>query len=264
MITQQRPARPEMSPRFLPDAAQRAWAELGASTYDRSTTDTVTLFDPDTVEVLPVPVARWLRHTIAPGTALQRGVQVSMHGDIRIGKWRPFTADQIVAPSGYVWAAEAGRFPMKVRGYDRYSSTTGQMSWRLFGLIPVVNTTGTDVGAMLPDVRPDWVGLACPSKDMYTYHEAENSGGDPCCSCCGEPWQRSANDDGRSAHRRAGMSARRGDEAGEPNRESERNRDPAKGPGIVLVAEPGVCSGDHLTRAGHGAERRGGPTDLEG
>ena len=68
-----------------------------------------------------------------------------MHGQIRIGRWMPFTAHQIVAPDGYLWAAEAGRFGIRVRGFDRYSGATGQMSWRLFGRIPVVSAAGPDI-----------------------------------------------------------------------------------------------------------------------
>ena len=34
----------------------------------------------------------------------------------------PFTAEQIVAPAGYIWAADAGRFPIKISGFDRYSA----------------------------------------------------------------------------------------------------------------------------------------------
>ncbi len=130
---------PDTCPGFLPDAAKRSWAELGSSI------STGEPFEPGMVDLLPAPVARWLRHAIAPGTPLREGVQVSMHGNIKIGKWMPFTADQIVASTGYLWAAEAGRFPIMVRGFDRYSATTAQMSWRLFGLIPVVSTAGPDV-----------------------------------------------------------------------------------------------------------------------
>ena len=128
------------SPAFLPDTAQRSWAALG-----RSAETAVATFDPDTIGMLPAPVIRWLRHTIAPGTPLYTGVQVSMHGEIRIKKWLPFTAQQIVSPTGYIWAAEAGKFPMNFRGYDRYSDDTGHMSWKLYGHIPLVNATGCDI-----------------------------------------------------------------------------------------------------------------------
>ena len=127
-------------PAFLPGTAQRSWAAL-----DRSTESADATFDPDSIGMLPAPVIRWLRHTIAPGTPLSAGVQVSMHGEIRIKKWLPFTAQQIVSPTGYIWAAEAGKFPMNFRGYDRYSDDTGHMSWKLYGHIPLVNATGSDI-----------------------------------------------------------------------------------------------------------------------
>lgn len=129
-----------MMPGFLPESARRTWADLATVTETAGV-----VFDPDSTRTLPAPVARWLRHAIAPGTRLRSGVQLSMHGDIKIRRWMPFTAKQIVATTGYIWAAEAGRFPIRIRGFDRYSAATGQMSWRLFGAIPVVSATGPDV-----------------------------------------------------------------------------------------------------------------------
>ncbi len=130
----------EAQPDFLLDSAQRSWLQLASPTPA-----VPKKFDPDAIDVLPAPVIRWLRHAITPGTPLLSGAQVAMHGDIRIGKWRAFTAQQIVAPTGYIWAAESGNFALRVRGYDRYSATTGQMVWRLFGHIPVVNASGADI-----------------------------------------------------------------------------------------------------------------------
>ncbi len=127
-------------PAFLPATAQQAWAGL-----HRPSGPAGEGFDPDRTAGLPPPAARWLRHAIPPGAPLLGGVQLSMHGTIRIGRWLPFTAHQIVAPTGYIWAAEAGRFPITIRGFDRYSGATGQMSWRLFGRIPVVSASGTDI-----------------------------------------------------------------------------------------------------------------------
>jgi hypothetical protein len=54
-----------------------------------------------------------------------------MRGHIRLGGWRPFTAQQVLAPSGFVWAATARVAGLPVTGFDRYSSGTGQMRWRL-------------------------------------------------------------------------------------------------------------------------------------
>jgi hypothetical protein len=33
----------------------------------------------------------------------------AMHGQIKLGRWRPFTARQVLTPpDGYIWAATAG------------------------------------------------------------------------------------------------------------------------------------------------------------
>jgi hypothetical protein len=66
-------------PPWLPEPATRSWTDLGTAT---DTADAE--FDPDSVDTLPAPVARWLRHAIAPGSRLRSGVQLSMHGRIRI------------------------------------------------------------------------------------------------------------------------------------------------------------------------------------
>ncbi|MGE5287240.1 MAG: DUF6544 family protein [Micromonosporaceae bacterium] len=94
---------------------------------------------------LPQPARRWLAHAISTGTPLWRTVELSMRGQIRLGQWRPFTAKEILAPSGgYIWAATARVAGLPVTGFDRLSSGTGQMSWRLLRLIPVMTAAGPD------------------------------------------------------------------------------------------------------------------------
>jgi hypothetical protein len=103
-------------------------------------------FDPSMITELPAPARRWLTHAIAPGTPLWPSAQLFMHGQIRIGQWRPFTARQILAPpAGYIWAATARLAGLPVIGYDRLSSGTGEMRWRLLNLIPVMTAAGPDV-----------------------------------------------------------------------------------------------------------------------
>ncbi len=95
---------------------------------------------------LPPAVRRWLALAIAPDAAPARTAILSMHGLIRIGGWRPFRARQVIDPAnGYIWAATAGRWPLVVRGFDRYSGGDGEMRWQLFGRIPVMSATGADV-----------------------------------------------------------------------------------------------------------------------
>jgi hypothetical protein len=80
------------------------------------------------------PVRRW------------SSVQLTMRGHIRLGSsWRPFTAQQVLAPSGFIWAATARVAGLPVTGFDRYSFGTGQMRWRLLGLVPVMTASGPDV-----------------------------------------------------------------------------------------------------------------------
>jgi hypothetical protein len=103
-------------------------------------------FEPAMLAGLPEPARRWLTHAIAPGTPLFGTVDLTMRGQIRLGAWRPFTARQVLAPpSGFIWAATARLFGLPVRGFDRYSRGSGQMRWRLLGLIPVMAGTGSDV-----------------------------------------------------------------------------------------------------------------------
>jgi hypothetical protein len=103
-------------------------------------------FSEDAVAGLPEPARRWLTHAIAPDTPLWRSVELRMRGHIRLGTWRPFTARQVLAPPhGFIWSATARVAGLPVSGFDRYSSATGQLRWRLLGLIPVMSAAGPDV-----------------------------------------------------------------------------------------------------------------------
>ena len=103
-------------------------------------------FAADLVTGLPEPARRWLTHAVAAGTPLWPTVQLIMRGQIRLGAWRPFTARQLLAPPhGFIWAATARVAGLPVTGFDRYSSGTGQMRWRLLGLVPVMTGAGPDV-----------------------------------------------------------------------------------------------------------------------
>jgi hypothetical protein len=102
-------------------------------------------FVPDLVTGLPEPARRWLTRAITPGTPLWSSVQLTMHGQIKLRAWRPFRARQVLAPSGFIWAATARVAQLPVTVFDRYSSGTGQMRWRLLGLIPGTSASGADV-----------------------------------------------------------------------------------------------------------------------
>jgi hypothetical protein len=119
---------------------RQEWLRLAAAAADPP------VFDPAMTVDLPPPARRWLAHAIAAGTPLWPTVELSMRGQIKLGQWRSFTARQVLAPpDGYIWAATARLAGLPVTGYDRLSSGSGQMRWRLLRLIPVMTAAGPDI-----------------------------------------------------------------------------------------------------------------------
>lgn len=95
---------------------------------------------------LPEPARRWLAHAVAAGTPRPRFVELGMRGEIRIGAWRPFVARQVVRPgAGFIWAATARICGVPISGSDRYWHGSGEMRWRLAGLLPVMSGSGPDI-----------------------------------------------------------------------------------------------------------------------
>ena len=51
------------------------------------------------LEGLPEPVQRHLAQAITPGTALATSARLRMRGHIKVGRWLPFRARQILTPT---------------------------------------------------------------------------------------------------------------------------------------------------------------------
>ena len=101
------------------------------------------VFSPGELDGLPEPVLRYLNAAVAPGTPLARTARIRMHGTIRIGRWLPFRAHEVISPhTGFVWSARAGAV---ITGSDRYVDGAGLADWRLVGLVPVMHAEGRDV-----------------------------------------------------------------------------------------------------------------------
>jgi hypothetical protein len=80
---------------------------------------------------------------IAPGTAIATAVTLTMRGRIKLGRWLPFRAKQVLNPyEGFIWAARVAGL---IVGSDRYLDGIGEMHWKLAGLLPVANEVGPDV-----------------------------------------------------------------------------------------------------------------------
>ncbi|MGB5432507.1 MAG: DUF6544 family protein [Acidimicrobiia bacterium] len=95
------------------------------------------------LEGLPGPVASYFRAAVTPGTPLALSARIRMRGRIKIGRWVPFTAREVLTPHvGFVWAARAAGI---VAGSDRFVDGHGEMNWRLFGLVRVMQESGPDV-----------------------------------------------------------------------------------------------------------------------
>lgn len=101
------------------------------------------VFSGSELEGLPAPVQRYLQAAIAPGTPLATAARLRMRGQIKVGRWMPFHARQLLAPrSGFQWSARAAGV---LTGFDRYAEGRGEMCWRLLGSLPVMRAGGPDV-----------------------------------------------------------------------------------------------------------------------
>ena len=95
------------------------------------------------LEGLPKPVQRHLAQAITPGTALATSARLRMRGHIKVGRWLPFRARQILnTHTGFVWAARAAGI---IAGSDRYVDGNGGLDWKLLGLLTVAHAEGPDV-----------------------------------------------------------------------------------------------------------------------
>ena len=100
-------------------------------------------FDDTELDGLPDPVQRFLRTTIAPGTPLARTARIRMRGHIKVGRWLPFRASEVLTPHrGFIWAARAAGV---IAGSDHYAQGQGQMDWKVAGLFRVMRAEGPDV-----------------------------------------------------------------------------------------------------------------------
>ena len=105
--------------------------------------DAVGRFTETELEGLPSPVQRYFRTAIAAGTALALTTRIRMYGRIKIGRWLPVRARELLSPhQGFIWVARAAGL---ISGFDRYANGRGEMNWKLAGLIPVMRADGPDV-----------------------------------------------------------------------------------------------------------------------
>lgn len=112
----------------------------------RSAAEAADIFPPPAFDRLPDLARRYLRHAVAPGTRLATAVRLRMHGHIKLQRWLPFNAEQVIhRERGMIWRARARVSGIPVRGYDRLVDGAGEMRWRLMGILPVMSAAGPDI-----------------------------------------------------------------------------------------------------------------------
>jgi hypothetical protein len=103
-------------------------------------------FDAAMLTRLPQGAGRYLKHAIAVGTPLASAVRLRMHGQIKLKRWYPFSAEQVICWSrGFIWAAVVRMRGMQIRGSDSFVDGRGSMRWKLFGILPIISASGPDV-----------------------------------------------------------------------------------------------------------------------
>ncbi len=103
-------------------------------------------FDPAEIQERPEPVRRYLEHAIEPGTPKYRAVKLQMTGEIKLGEWRPFEAQQVLYwDIGLIWKGTAKLGFVPVAGSDRFLYGQGELDWRILGIIPVAQGDGVDI-----------------------------------------------------------------------------------------------------------------------
>ena len=98
---------------------------------------------------LPGPAQRYLLHAISPGTPLATSVRFTMTGSFSTkpgADWMPLSAEQILAPPlGFLWKAAIKKGIISFSGADYYANNRGLTLFRLWNLIPIVNSKGPDI-----------------------------------------------------------------------------------------------------------------------
>lgn len=102
---------------------------------------------PELLAHLPTAVQLYLNHAIAPGTTLASGVKLWMHGEIKLGKeWHPFKGEEVIYWNrGMIWRATTWMQGLPIWGADRIVDGMAEMQWKILGLFPVMQASGSDI-----------------------------------------------------------------------------------------------------------------------
>jgi hypothetical protein len=103
-------------------------------------------FRPEKVSHLGVNIRRYLEHAITTGTELASAVRLKMEGEIKLKRWYPFSAEELISwNQGMIWKARVSMNMIPIIGFDRWTGGQGCMLWKIFGLIPIIKEEGDDI-----------------------------------------------------------------------------------------------------------------------
>jgi hypothetical protein len=117
-----------------------------SATLDASAHVATGTFTSASVEYLPAPVARYLRHVLTEGQPIAIGASFTQHGEFRMGEsedsWRRMRATETFSlrDPGFVWQARIDAYPLvPVMVRDSYEQGNASMRASVLGLFTVMN-----------------------------------------------------------------------------------------------------------------------------
>ena len=82
-------------------------------------------------------------------------------GQIKVKGWLPFSAEEVIRwDRGMIWLAVVRMHGIQIRRGDTFLDGEGATRWKLFGLLPMVNASGTDVTRSAAGPRQHRVHMA--------------------------------------------------------------------------------------------------------
>ena len=103
-------------------------------------------YNPDQPPNPAEAAGNYFAHAIRRGTRLASAVRLKMHGEIKLGRWMPFTAEQVIRRGrGMIWQATVYKGFIPIRGFDRMVDGKGSTQWKIFGIFPVMVASGPDI-----------------------------------------------------------------------------------------------------------------------
>lgn len=138
-------------------------------------------FVPDTLDALPFPAEKYLRHALVPGAPLARSADIRLRGTLRVGPddWVPFEArERLNAERGFVWEARIGVVGrMMLEGADWLLVNDAGVAYALADWVPAVERNGPELarsatGRLLVDLA--WLPAALTPQRGARWSRGDN------------------------------------------------------------------------------------------